>query len=330
MPVLVTGATGFLGGRLAQLLAARGEVVRILVRPGRDLRHLAHCKVQTVAGSLTDADSLVKAVKGVSHIYHCAACSTDWAPQSIFYEANVEGVRTLLQLAARTAGLRRFLHISTTDVYGYPQATCDESQPTKNVGLPYNTSKILGEQSVWEAHRSGLPVTVLRPATIYGPRGTVFAGEIGAHIREGSMAVIDHGRATGGFLYVDNAVDAIVAAAGSRTALGRVYNLSDGTNATWRTYVNALADRLGYRHPWIDIPSWIAFPMASAMEGAYRLGRIARRPLLTRHAVRLFAYDQEYPTGKARRDFGFVPVVSFDEGLSRTAAWLKTQPAHRP
>jgi nucleoside-diphosphate-sugar epimerase len=330
MPVLVTGATGFLGGRLAQVLAARGENVRILVRPGRDLRHLVDCKVQTVQGSLTDVDSLAEAVKGVSYIYHCAGCSADWAPPSVFYQANVEGVKNILDVAARIPGLERFVHISTTDVYGYPQVPCEESQPLKDAGLPYNATKVLGEKAVWEANRGGLPVTILRPATIYGPRGTVFAQEIAEHLREGSMAVIDHGRATGGFLYVDSAVDAMVAAAASGMTVGQAYNLSDGTNATWRTYVDGLADRLGYRHPWIDIPSWIALPMAGGLEAAYRVGRITRRPLLTRHAVHLFSRHQEYPAAKARHDFGFAPSVAFEEGMARTAAWLKSQPIHRP
>ncbi len=303
--------------------------MRILVRPGRKLTHLEDCAVQPVEGSLTDAESLSKAVQGVTHIYHCAACSTDWAPAADYRDANVDGVRLLLAAAGRAPKLQRFVHISTTDVYGYPMTPCDESQPAKDAGLPYNSTKIIGERAVLEAHSSGLPVTVLRPATIYGPRGTVFAEEIGAHIREGSMAVIDRGRATGGFLYVDNAVDAIIAAGNSERTVGQVYNLSDGTNVSWRKYVNALADSLGYRHPWIDIPSWIAFPMASGMESAYRLGRIVRRPLLTRHAVYLFSRDQEFPSDKARRDFGFTPSVSFEEGIARTAAWLKQQGAHR-
>src|ERR1035441_1800304 len=101
MPVLVTGATGFLGGRLAQLLSARGEAVRILARAGRDLSHLEGTDVQVICGGLADATALTRAVAGVTHIYHCAGCSTDWAPQSVYYETNVAGVQNLLDAAAK-------------------------------------------------------------------------------------------------------------------------------------------------------------------------------------------------------------------------------------
>ena len=323
MAVLVTGATGFLGGRLAQVLAERGEVVRILVRPGRQLRHLASLKVRVVTGGLADTEALAEAVAGVTHIYHCAACSTDWAPSAVYYEANVRGVQNLLAAAANVTRLKRFLHVSTTDVYGYPCVPCAESLPLMDTVLPYNRTKVLGERLVWDAHRAGLPVTVVRPATIYGPRGTVFATEIANHLRQGSMAVIDHGSATGGFIYVDNAVYAIIKAAASDKAKGHAYNLTDETNMTWRGYVNALADGLGCRRPWIDIPSWIAFSMARSMEAVYQVSRVAQRPPLTRHAVYLFSRDQEFPVTKAQRDFGFAPAISFREGVARTVEWLK-------
>src|SRR5271157_1398162 len=196
MTALVTGASGFLGGRLAQVLAADGVPVRILARRGAGLGHLAGLPVEVVEGSLADAEALAAAVRGITHIYHCAGCSTDWAPEAVFFAANGEGVRNLLGAAAGAGSLRRLLHVSTTDVYGYPRVPCDESNPTVDAGLPYNRTKRLGEECVWEARRSlGLPVTVVRPATIFGPRGRVFTADIARHIRQGSMAVIDGGRA---------------------------------------------------------------------------------------------------------------------------------------
>jgi nucleoside-diphosphate-sugar epimerase len=325
MPVLVTGATGFLGGRLAQVLSARGEVVRILARRGRNLSHLEGTGVQVMWGGLADADVLTRGAAGVTHIYHCAGCSTDWAPLSIFYETNVSGVRNLLGAAAKNGKLRRLVHVSTTDVYGYPRVPCAETHPIRDAGLPYNSTKGLGEKLVWEAGRVGMPVTVVRPATIYGPRGTVFATEIAQHIQQGSMAVIGGGRAAGGFCYVDNVVNAMIDAAASPATKGEAYNVSDGTGVNWRVYVDALADGLGFRRPWIDIPAWAAFALARSMEAGWAALGVARRPLLTRHAVYLFAQSQEFPIDKARRDFGFCPAVSFEDGMRRTIEWLRTQ-----
>src|SRR5258708_2506804 len=115
MAVLITGATGFLGGRLAQILADAGQTVRVLARPGSDLEHLTSYPVEIVQGDLSDVERLCRAVRGVTHIYHCAGCSTDWAPWDVYYKSNVAGVRNLLQAAARVPELRRFLHVSTTD-----------------------------------------------------------------------------------------------------------------------------------------------------------------------------------------------------------------------
>jgi len=317
---LVTGASGFLGGRLAQLLAARGIRVRALVRDSSDVRHLADPRIELVRGSLADRESLAAAVRGATHVYHCAACSTDWAPWRVYYEANVTGVRNLLEAASREPGLERLLHVSTTDVYGYPLVPCAESGLLVDVGLPYNRTKLLGDNLVRAA---SLPWTIVRPATIYGPRGKAFAIDIAALLRQGVMAVMDGGRTPGGFSYVDNAAEAIIAASTARETVGRVYNMADGSGATWRTYVDTLADGLGLRRPWLSMPSSVAFALARTVEAPHRFLRLPGRPLLTRHAVFLLSRDQEFPTEAARRDFGFRPEVSFEEGVQRTVAWLQ-------
>jgi len=316
--VLVTGASGFLGGRLAQILVARGEAVRVLARTTSDLRHLDGLAVEVVRGDVAGA------VRGVTHIYHCAGCSTDWAPWRDYYEGNVTGVEEMLRAAAGVAGLRRFLHVSTTDVYGYPRVPCDESHPIVDAGLGYNRSKGMGEIRVWEAARdTGMPVTVVRPATIYGPRGTAFVTDIAKLIRQGLMAVIGGGRAAGGFCYVDNVAVGMIQAATASETVGRAYNLSDGTGVTWREYVDALADGLGRRRPWIDLPVGVAFGLARVMEAPHRWLGVPGRPMLTRHAALLLGREQEFPIERARKEFGFRAEVGFEEGMRRSVAWVR-------
>ena len=328
MSVLVTGASGFLGGRLAQVLVQQGEQVTILARPASDLRHLSALiggPLRVVTGTLTDSASLLEAVRDATIIFHCAAASTDWARMSIYTECNVRGTQMLLDAARHATHLRRFVHVSTTDVYGYPSIPCAETGALKDVGLPYNRTKILAEKAVWRAAReNGLPVTVLRPATIYGPRGKAFVTDIADLLRKKLMASIGGGRARGGFLYVDNAVDAMIAAAHSPATLGQAYNLADGTGVSWKQYVAALADGLGLSHPWIDLPYGTALAVASAMETPYRcVHALPGRPLLTRHAVYLLGRDQEYSSDKARAEFGFASRVSFAEGIAESTAWVK-------
>lgn len=303
------------------MLAARGIPVSILARRTNDLRHLAGLQVDVIYGSLADQPVLESGLRDATHVFHCAASSTDWAPQRTYFEANVTGTVNLLQAAAKARGLKRFLHVSTTDVYGYPRLVCDESQPTVDVGLPYNRTKCLGERAVRD---SNLPTTVVRPATIYGPRSLPFGSEMATLIRQGLMAVIAGGSAPVGALYVDNAVEAMITAAGASESLGRVYNLSDGTGVTWRTYVDALADGLGLKRPWINLPVRAAFAVARAAELPYRYLKLPGRPLLTRHAVHLLSSDQEFPIARIRSELGYAPAVGFADGMANMVRWLKS------
>lgn len=307
------------------MLAERGDDVRILARNGSDLRHLSHLHTNIVRGDLSNAAALAQAVRDVRVIYHCAACSTDWAAPATYYAANVAGTHNLIAAASHAPALERFLHVSTTDVYGYPRTVCDESGTTRDVGLPYNSTKCQGEAIVWRAHReAGLPVTVVRPATIYGPRGKDFVTEIATMLRQRLMLLIDGGRARGGFTYVDDVAQAMIDAAASTKTLGRVYNISGGTDATWRDYTCGLADALDCKPPWLQLPFSVAMALGRVMEAPHALLKIKARPLLTRHAVHLLGQDQEFPAARARDEFGFAPRVSLAEGIARSAAWLRS------
>ena len=322
MPSLVTGASGFLGGRVAQLLCERGEEVTVLARPGSDLRHLQTASVRVVQGDLSESSVLEETVQQVTHIFHCAACSTDWAPYKTYLNANVKGTQNLLAAARRAPLLQRFVHVSTTDIYGYPQTPCSEDHPFVDAGLPYNQTKGAGEAAVWKAHAEGLPVTIFRPATIFGPRGKDFTQEIATLLRQRLMAYVGGGQATGGFTYVDNVAHAMLEAAASARTVGQAYNLADGTNASWRDYATLFAEQFGTKPPWIDLSCGMALALARAFEAPHRLLRLPGRPLLTRHAVLLLGRNQEFPATKAKDHFGFRPGVSLEEGIRRSVAWL--------
>ena len=324
MASLITGASGFLGGHLAETLIAQGDEVYIVVRPTSTTFHLAHLPVQPIVGDLDDVVGLRRLVTPVSRIFHCAACSTDWAPWQTYFDANVTGTQNLLDAARAAPKLERFVHVSTTDVYGYPAVPGDESQPLVDAGLPYNQTKRLGELAVWKAHRDhGLPITIVRPATIYGPRGKDFTREIATLLRQRLMTTIDGGSSRGGFAYVTNVVDAMLQASTTPATLGHAYNIADGTNATWREYLALYAASLECGKPWIDLSFNTATALSRIFEGVHRLLNLPGRPLLTRHAVNLLGIDQEFPTGKAQRDFGFAPAITLEEGLARSVAWIK-------
>ena len=322
--MLVTGASGFLGGRLAQMLGERGEEVVLLDRGKSDLRHLAGVPARVVRGDLSDGEALREAVREATIIFHCAACSTDWARPETYVQANVAGTQNLLESARTAAKLERFVHVSTTDVYGYPLVPCPEEHGIVDAGLPYNQTKGRAEHAVWKTfHEHGLPVTVVRPATIYGPRGKDFIVEIATMLRQRMMATIDDGSAAGGFIYVDDVARAMIQASANSRALGEAYNLSGGSGATWLQYVTLFAERLRVPRPWMDLSFGAAMLAARMMETPHRVLKLGGRPLLTRHAVLLLGRNQEFPIAKAREDFGFEPAISLEEGLDRSVAWLR-------
>ena len=326
MRVLVTGASGFLGGALTQALAQRGEDVRILARRTSDLCHLENLPIDIAYSDLDDKASLTLAVQGVRVVYHCAGLATDWAPWEAFYQTNVGGVQNLLGAIEEVGGVQRFLHISTSDVYGYPREACDESHPITNVGLPYNRSKCLGEQAVWNWYRkTGIPTTVIRPVSIYGPRSKDFVTEIADLLLKKQMVLIDGGECPAGLLYVDNAVEGIIQAAESPQTVGQAYNLRDETNETWGEYIEALARGLGTDAPWIKLPGMLALGLAAISEAVYSVLHVRSRPLLTRHAVYILIRDQGYLIGKAQRYFGFRSIVTFAEGVERSLAWFRSE-----
>jgi len=333
--VLVTGASGFLGGHLVEWLAKDSNInIRILARPTSDLSHLQLLidakRIQVIQGSLTDEESLRKAVQGVHIIYHCAALSSDWGKPEDFIAANIRGVELLTKLAKQQPTMHRFLHVSTTDTYGYPRSGLgDESTPLTDVGLPYNHSKIEGEKIVRKLGND-LPYTIIRPCNIYGPRSIDFISEILEAISEGVCPLVAGGTHPAGLVYIDHVCQAIITAANSPNTVGQAYHLVDEPNISWKTYFDALAVEAGLRKPWLRLPFTLSYCVGWLMEFFYRLlGKYNTRPLLTRHAVLLLGITASCDTSAARRDLGYKETVTFEEGIKNSVAWWKCTQASK-
>ena len=320
---LVTGGSGFLGSHLVEALVERGEKVRALVRSTSKIAHLESFGVELVSGDLNDVQSLKTASQGIDRVYHCAALAADWGAWETFHAANVEGVRNLLK-AAMEAGVSKFIHVSTTDVYGHPDYPAAETAPYRLRGWHYGDTKIEGERLVWTYyHQHGLPITVVRPVNIYGPRSTTFVQEIVELLKSGSMVHIGKGLKPAGLTYVTNVVDLLLCAADSVSSVGQAYNASDGSEVTWRQYVDELAEIVGVPGPRVVIPHRLAYLAGWTMEMTYGALRIEARPLLTRMAAELFGTHQGFSINKACRELRYEPKVGFDEGMRRVEVWLR-------
>jgi len=320
---LVTGGSGFLGSHLVEALMARGDKVRVLVRPTSNTKFLESLGVELVYGDLKDSQSLKSAAQGMERIYHCAAIASDWGSTEDFQATNVTGLRNLLD-AALEAGVKKFVHVSTTDVYGHPNYPADETAPFRLRGWHYGDTKIKGEQLVWACHRDqGLPTTIVRPVNIYGPRSTSFVLELAELLKSGDMVNIGKKEQSAGLAYVTNVVDMILLAGDNESSVGQAYNASDGSDVSWRKYMDKLAKIVGVSSPKTVIPYRLAYFAGWIMEKVYGVLRIQSRPLLTRMMVELFGTDQGFPIDKARRELGYEPRVNFDEGMSHVEEWLR-------
>jgi nucleoside-diphosphate-sugar epimerase len=327
---LVTGASGFIGSHLATRLVREGHHVRCLVRASSDSSHLRRLGVELTVGDLTDPASLARAVDGVQLVVHCAALVSDWATVTEIEAINVAGTRSLLEASAG-ASVRRFVHISSTDVYGFPDARAvAEDHVPRGFSNWYSQSKRRAEAEVRRvAGASALEIVILRPATVYGPGSTDVIGEIARAIRGRHMLLIDRGRPLAGLCYVENLIDAVVLALRQPAAAGETFNVSDGLDVTWRRLTDDLAEGLGCPPARFSLPYRLALGLGVALEHGYRLARRATGlsvpALLSRQAVQVLGRDQDFSNRRLRELLGWKPLVDYDSGLRATLAWLRDE-----
>jgi acetylornithine/succinyldiaminopimelate/putrescine aminotransferase/nucleoside-diphosphate-sugar epimerase len=326
---LVTGASGFIGGRLVERLAQEGYPVRCLVRESSDTSQLERLDAQIAVGDLARPRSLAHAVDGCSYVFHCGALVSDWATTQEITRTNVEGTRNLLE-AAVGASVRRFVHFSTTDVYGHPSADAavEEGYEATRFRNWYAQTKLEAESEVRRAQTThALDAVILRPATVYGPGSTDVVGEIARAIRARSMLLVGNGEAIAGLLYVDNLLDAAVLALRRDAAGGQAFNVSDGLDVTWREFTDGLAEGLGCSKVRWSIPYWMAHGVGFSLEHGYRALRkttgLKSSPLLSRQAVHVLGRNQDFSNRKARETLGWEPRVDYTTGLEATLAWLQ-------
>ncbi|HEV2981942.1 MAG TPA: aminotransferase class III-fold pyridoxal phosphate-dependent enzyme [Solirubrobacteraceae bacterium] len=325
---LVTGATGFIGGRLASRLTKEGHQVRCLVRSCSDASALEDLGVEVAVGDLTSPRSLARAVESCHFVFHCGALVSDWATTEEITQTNVVGTRNLLEASAH-ASVRRFIHFSTTDVYGHPNGgAIEESYANGRFLNWYAHTKMSAEREVRRVEDvSDLDAVVLRPATVYGPGSKDVVGEIANAMRRRSMLLVDGGRAVAGLCFVDNLVDAALLALRHDAAPGRAFNVSDGLSVTWREFTDSLAEGLGFSKVRWSVPYWIAHGIGYSMEEGYRLLRrstgLSSRPLLSRQAVQILGRNQSFSNQEARELLGWEPRVDYESGLEATLEWLR-------
>jgi nucleoside-diphosphate-sugar epimerase len=324
---LVTGATGLLGSHIVEKLVAAGQEVRALVRPGGDTGLLDSLKVQKVTGDVTDPASLKEAMKGVRTVYHAAAQVGDWGPWRRFVAVTIDGTRNMLQ-AARDAGVKRFLHISSISAYGHPDGeglVLDETAPL-GVCLHkwsyYSRAKVEAEKLAWSAYQRGeVPVTVVKPSWLYGERDRASMPRLIRAIRAGKAKLIGDGSNRLNLTYAGNEAEGCILAATNDKALGQSYNLSNDGVITQAEYLGRIAEVIGARPITKRVPYRLAYSAAFLMELFGHMFGKKKPPLVTRYSVWLIGRRCFFSCEKARAELGWRPSVSYDEGIRRAVEW---------
>jgi 2-alkyl-3-oxoalkanoate reductase len=324
MTALVTGATGFIGSHVTDLLLAGGEEPRVLVRPGDSLGSLAERNVDIRTADINDRARVSAALRGVDRVLHCAARTGPWGPASEYERANVRGLENLVR-AASLAGVQRIVHVSSITVHGIDiGGEADETAPFRAEPNPYSQSKVAGERLLERLiPDQRVPVTIVRPGWVYGPGDRASFARLARRIESGQMVMIGSGENHLPLVYVRDAARGILLASEAAGVEGRSYLLVNDEPVTQRGFLTAIAAELDAPVPTRRIPYRLAVILAA---GAEKLGQLARRsqpPPVTRYGIQLLGGENRFIISRARRELGFSPQVDLAEGVWRSVDWYR-------
>lgn len=295
MKLLLTGASGFIGSHVARAAVQRGDAVRCLVRPGSDCSTLTGLSVEVMRGDVTDRDSLRRAAAGADAAIHCAAVTSEGAPDFAHsYRVNVMGTRNLVEACVEEE-VGRLVLIST------------QSATLQNRGA-YGRTKLEAERVV---AASGLPYTILRPSTVYGPGARGLFAKLRHHVdRLPVVPMVGDGRQRLRPIYVGDLADAILKCCRSESTVGKSYDLGGLDGVSFADLIDGIAGLVGKKR------AKVGLPVPLCLAGARLLTLVFKKPPLTVDNVVGLAQMEECDIAPAQSDFGFRPV-SFAEGLER-------------
>lgn len=324
-PSVITGATGLLGSHIAELLVARGEPVRAVVRSSSDTTWLRGLGIDIAEADIKDPAAVRRAVAGARIVYHCAARVGDWGTWDEFHAGTVETTRHVAE-ACREAKVDRLLHVSSVAAYGHPaadKAEYTEDEPLgQNLWLFWDYYARSKREAEAEARQLGQGVTIVRPTWIYGPRDRAVIPRMLKAISKGRVRVVGRGDNLLNMVYASDVAEGAVLAANHPGAAGETYNLSSAGEITQQQLLNTLCDALGRPHVTTRVPQRAAFRIAMIMEIIGWVIRLKRAPYVTRQGVSLITRPTQFSSRKAREELGWSPRVSISEGLQRTLQWM--------
>jgi nucleoside-diphosphate-sugar epimerase len=313
--ILVTGATGFIGSYLAERLESQGaHVLALQHTPGKGAA-LAQRGIEVLEGDITDYERMHAIIsQDVQIVMHIAA----WLrgkPYINYRRINTEATRNLAQMSAEL-GVEHFVFTSSIAVYGtHGDADVDEETPLKAYGDPYGDSKITCEEILQEVSLTGrLPITIVRPGMVYGPRSAGWTVRMIRLAKRGLLPLVDNGRGTAYPIYVDNLIDLLVSCTATPIAVGQVFNGVDDGPVSFEQFLGAYM-RMADMTRALRAPGWLVSAGAAVLD-----------PFVPGWSLTYFASQLrgrgKVLNDKAKQVLGWSSRISFDEGMKRCQAWL--------
>jgi nucleoside-diphosphate-sugar epimerase len=318
--LLITGIGGFIGFRTAELALQRGMKVRGLQHSLSKVQKAQDLGTEVVLGSVTDPDAAQKACQGVDIVLHTAAIAKEGGSLRDFRAVNVAGAVTMAQ-AAKAAGVRVFVHLSSVMVYGfkYPKLVAEDGV-LRGEENPYCQTKIESEQAILKLHNPpDFNIVIIRAGDVYGPGSMPWIVRPLLLMNKRLFILANEGRGTMNHLYIDNLVDAIFLTL-EKESYGEVFNITDGQQTSWESFFMKLAD-VAKLPPPISLPARIVKSLIR-MRCLYRQA-LGKTPDLLPESVDFITRPYAYSIAKARTQLGYEPRIDLEEGMQNIQTWLK-------
>jgi len=318
---LVTGANGFVGSHLVEDLLSRGYRVTCMVRKTSNLRWLSGLNVKYDYADINEKESLKNVLKEIDFVFHVAGLTKAKSKEE-YFRANYQGTKNLIELCAEdNPQIKRFIYISSQAAVGPGKDTqpLDENSPCNPI-TDYGRSKLEGERIVLK-YSSKLPVTIIRPPAVYGPRDSDILSFFKV-ANKGLRTLFGKGESYMSLCHVKDLVDGIVLASESPKAIGQIYFIADDQIYSWREAFQIIAKVLDKKLITLRIPKAFLFTVAFVSENLFKL--LGKSAVLNVQKVR--EITQKYwlcDVSKAKRELGFSPSYELEEGAKETVRWYK-------
>ena len=327
-PVFVTGASGFIGGKIAERLLADGRKVRVLSR--RPLPELEARGAEVIPGDLDDIHALRRGCASAESVFHVAGRVGVWGPREEFFHVNVGGTRNVIA-ACREAGVSRLIYTSSPSVVynGGDLRNVNESAPLcLHAPCAYPTSKAAAELEVLAAHGPNFATIALRPHFVWGPGDRNVVPRVLALAKRGRLKIIGSGENKVDVTHITNVVDAHLLAEGAlvqpnHPAGGRAYFITNGEPVVLWKWINNLLMELNEPPITKHVSLSTAYFAGGVLEAAWRTLRLKGEPPMTRFVAKEMSTDHWFDITAARRDLGYHPLMTVADGVKELVAHYK-------